>query len=42
MFGFHHKQGVKDKKDFTFVIFISQMFSSADKSFKDKAHLLLF
>ena len=33
---FHHKHCDSDYKDFTFVKFTSQMFSSPDESLKDK------
>ena len=41
IFGSHHKQCASDKKDFTFVKFTSQMFSSADKFLKDETRELL-
>ena len=40
-FSFHHKQCASEKKDFTLVKFTSQIFSSADKSIKEKMCLLL-
>ena len=41
IFGFHNKHCAGDKKDFTFVKFTSQSFSSADESLKEETHLLL-
>ena len=41
IFGFHHKQCASDQKDFTFVKFISQLFSSTDESLKDETCLVL-
>ena len=41
IFGFHHKQCASDYKDFTFVKFTSQLFSSTDESLKDETRLLL-
>ena len=36
IFGFYQKQCASDKKDFTFVKFISQKFSSTDESLKNE------
>ena len=41
IFCFYQKQYASQKKDFTFVKFICQMFSSADESLKSKTCLLL-
>ena len=40
IFIFHHRQCASDWKDFTFVKFTFQLFSSTDKSLKDEMHLL--
>ena len=37
IFGFHHKQCASGQKDFTFVKFNSQLFSSANESLKNEA-----
>ena len=39
IFGFHHRQYASNQKDFTFVKFTSQLFSSANETLKDKTHL---
>ena len=40
-FSLHHNQRASDYKDFTFVKFIFQLFSSSDESLKNEIRLLL-
>ena len=41
IFGFHYKQCASNLKDYLFVKFTSQLFSSADENLKDETRLLL-
>ena len=41
VFCFHHKQRASDYKNFSFLRFTSQLFSSADESLKDETRLPL-